>query len=135
VAYFCEAILLALEESDQAISVAFVNDQEMQRINYCYLQRDYATDVLSFSYKRVVIDGKPFLGEIVIAPAVPMSQASRIRIDMEKEIRKLLLHGILHLLDYDHETDNGRMNRMQSNLMRRVFFMNSPSLVRLKAER
>lgn len=81
------------------------------------------------------MDGIPFLGEIVIAPEIAADQAARFRISPEKELKKLLVHGILHLLGYDHETDRGQMNRYQRRLQRRKFFQNAPSLADLKVNR
>ena len=101
----------------------------MRSINYRFLKRDYATDVLSFQYRGVILEGLPFLGEMIIAPQIAVSSAVRCRVNPEKELRKLLVHGTLHLLGYDHETDRGQMRGIQRRLMRRVFFMNSPLLL------
>jgi probable rRNA maturation factor len=101
----------------------------MCRLNCRHLGRDYPTDVLSFSYGKMTMEGKPFLGEIVIAPQVAVDQAIRNRMDPEKELRKLLVHGTLHLLGYDHETDRGQMNQMQTRVLHRKFFLKPPSLI------
>ncbi len=98
-------------------------------MNDRYRGRNYATDVLSFSYGKLKMEGMPFLGEVVIAPKIAVDQAVRNRVSPDKELRKLLVHGILHLLGYDHETDEGQMNRIQTKLLRRKFFLNSPSLM------
>ena len=97
-------------------------------MNYRYLRRNYATDVLSFPYPGVVMGGMPFLGEIVIAPEIAVIQAVRHAVPPERELRKLLVHGILHLLGYDHERDRGQMNRLQARLLRRKFFGMAPSV-------
>jgi rRNA maturation RNase YbeY len=104
-------------------------------MNRRYLGRDYATDVLSFSYERVIAEGSPFLGEIIIAPEIALQQAVRYGVNPEREFRKLLMHGMLHLLGYDHETDRGRMNRVQAGLMRRKFFAESPAFADLRMRR
>jgi rRNA maturation RNase YbeY len=75
--------------------------------------------VLSFSYEGPMMEGRFFLGEIIIAPEVAALQAARYKSCLEKELRKLLAHGILHLLNYDHETDKGQMNRLQAKILRR----------------
>ena len=80
----------------------------MRAYNREHRGKDYPTDVLSFPYGWAE-EGLPFLGEIVIAPAVARDDFS-----------KLLVHGILHLLGYDHETDHGEMLRLQSQLVREV---------------
>jgi probable rRNA maturation factor len=107
----------------------------MRRLNRRYLGRDYATDVLSFSYEGLIAEGSPFLGEIIIAPEIALQHAVHCGVDPEREFRKLLLHGILHLLGYNHETDRGYMSRVQTGLMRRRFFAASPALADLRARR
>jgi probable rRNA maturation factor len=115
-----------------ALSVVFVGIRKMRSLNLSYLRKDYATDVLSFSYEGTMMDGMPFLGEIVIAPEIAEIQAVRFRSSPEKELRKLLVHGILHLMGYDHETDHGRMNRYQSRILRKKLFTDGPRLSDLK---
>lgn len=102
----------------------------MRAMNGKYRGKGYATDVLSFSYGNMQMDGMPFLGEVVIAPKVAEDQAKRARVSLEQELRKLLVHGILHLLGYDHETDRGQMKRIQTKLLRRRFFLAPPLLVK-----
>jgi probable rRNA maturation factor len=133
-AEFCATLLNALGSVDCAISVVFVSPRQMRVVNYRYLKRNYATDVLSFAYEGVMTEGAPFLGEMLIAPEVAIGAAGRYGVNPEKEIRKLLVHGILHLLGYDHETDCGQMQGIQSRLMRREFFMKSPSILKLMAK-
>jgi len=125
VALFCVRVLRSISDDAGALSVAFVNARQMRAINAKYLRHDYATDVLSFSYKKILVDGRPFLGEIVIAPEVAANHARRYRTSPEKELRKLLVHGILHLLGYNHETDDGRMSRLQRKLLRRKLLVRS----------
>lgn len=113
--------------------MVFVSAAKMRSMNCRYRQKDYATDVLSFSYKGVRLDGFSFLGEIVIAPEVAFNHATRYGIQPERELRKLLVHGVLHLLGYDHESDQGQMNRLQRKLLRRKFILNSPLLADYRA--
>jgi probable rRNA maturation factor len=101
----------------------------MRTLNRRYRKRDYPTDVLSFSYGDMKIDRIPFLGEIMISPEIAARHAIQWGVSPERELRMLLVHGILHLLGYDHETDGGRMDCMQKKLLRRKFFMNEPRLV------
>lgn len=128
-------MLCILNKPDPALSVAFVNSREMRAMNRQYLGRDYATDVLSFSYDAMHIEGRSYLGEIVIAPEVAVLQATRYGKRPEKEMRKLLVHGILHLLGYNHETDRGRMNRLQAKLLRRKSMARPPALIHRKETR
>jgi len=104
----------------------------MRSINSAYRGQDHATDVLSFSYEGMNVEGLSCLGEIVIAPEFAANQAIRYGISPDSELGKLLVHGTLHLLGYDHETDNGQMSRFQAKLLRRKFFLNSPPMIKLE---
>lgn len=102
----------------------------MRALNRRYRGRDYATDVLSFEYGGENEEGRPLLGELVLAPKVAAANARRWGCPLEREIRKLLVHGLLHLLGYDHETDDGEMNRLQRSVLRRRPALSPPALVR-----
>jgi probable rRNA maturation factor len=119
VALYCVHVIRSLSREVPALSVVFVSPVQMRGINNTYLGHDYATDVLSFSYEGTIMEGRPFLGEIVIAPEIAAFHAASYGISSEKEVRKLLVHGILHLMGYNHETDQGKMKRLQTRLLRR----------------
>jgi len=104
----------------------------MRALNLKYLGRDYATDVLSFGYQGEAAEGHLMLGEIVIAPEVAWHQARRWRTAPERELRRLLVHGLLHLAGYDHETDNGAMLRLQRRLLRRRALLHGSPLAEMK---
>ena len=117
---------LRLEHAE--ISVALVSDAEMSRLNKAYRNKIGPTDVLSFpaqaglrrsSDRRSLIAGRSF-GDIAIAPATARRYARRNGRTLTNELRVLLLHGVLHLLGYDHETDQGQMNRIERKLRRRL---------------
>jgi probable rRNA maturation factor len=112
-----------------AVNVALVSDRRVRALNRTYRRKDYATDVLSFgeplalspqpsalSSSRSFLSPQPFLGEIVIARGVARRQAREARHSERTELRVLALHGLLHLLGYDHERDDGRMRRMERRL-------------------
>jgi probable rRNA maturation factor len=119
VSTFCGRALDALCATPCSLSVVLVGERKIRDLNRRFRNRDCATDVLSFSYGEEECDGLPFLGEIVIAPRVAFRQARRFRTSAEMEMRRLLVHGLLHLLGYDHETDGGEMLRMQRRVLRR----------------
>jgi probable rRNA maturation factor len=96
------------------VSVALVSDARVRALNQRYRGKDSATDVLSFPSQ----DG-PFLGDIVIARGVARRQARSAGHPETTELRILALHGLLHLLGYDHERDDGRMRRVEARLLRR----------------
>lgn len=118
--------------SDRSLSVVFVGTGTIRSLNARYRQKNYATDVLSFSYDGAVVDRLVFLGEIVIAPEIAVNQAMRYGVAPDWELRKLIVHGVLHLMGYDHESDGGQMDRLQSKLLRRKFFLDAPPLGELE---
>ena len=101
------------------VNVALVSDQRVRALNKTYRRKDYATDVLSFPAEPSALSPKPFLGDIVIARGVAKRQAREARHSERTELRVLALHGLLHLLGYDHEDDGGRMLRLERRLRRK----------------
>ena len=100
------------------VSVALVSDRRVRALNRAYRRQDYATDVLSFPSPQSPVPS-PCLGDIVIARGVARRQARAARHSEQTELRVLALHGLLHLLGYDHEGDNGRMLRVERRLRRK----------------
>ena len=117
------------------VNVALVSDKCVRALNRTYRGKDYATDVLSFpttgpkdpSHKRSSPEHpsakppapSPFLGDIVIARGVARRQARDAGHSEHTELRVLALHGLLHLLGYDHERDDGRMRLVERRLRRK----------------
>jgi len=99
------------------VSLALVSDRRVRALNRTYRGKDYATDVLSFANPQPPAPPS-FLGDIVIARGVARRQARQARHSEQTELRVLALHGLLHLLGYDHESDNGRMQRVERRLRR-----------------
>jgi probable rRNA maturation factor len=88
-----------------------------------YRQRDYATDVLAFPMQDVSPQPRMFLGDVVICVPVALSQASRVGTTSDDELLRLLIHGVLHLQKYDHETterEAHRMKRKERAIFRRL---------------
>ena len=123
IAILCANALRALGQDYCALSVAFVDSPSIQELNRRYRGRDYPTDVLSFGYGNGSDDGTPYLGDIVISLENAFENAVRWHTSRESELRMIIVHGILHLLGFDHETDSGEMNRLQNRLMRRKFYV------------
>jgi probable rRNA maturation factor len=102
------------------VNLAIVSDRRIRSLNRTYRRQDYATDVLSFpsNPKSLIPNPYPrkFLGDIVIARGVARRQAREAGHSEATELRVLALHGLLHLLGYDHERDNGRMARVERRL-------------------
>jgi len=87
------------------LSVSFVDETEMERLHVRYMGEEGPTDVLSFPLGEVDDRGVRLLGDVVIAPSVA---ARNDPVDPAREMRLLLVHGILHVLGYDHEEDSER---------------------------
>jgi probable rRNA maturation factor len=107
------------------MAIALVTDARMRALNRDYRRKDYATDVLSFEGEGRLRKGfgEPgmFLGDLVIAKGVAARQAREAGHSLQAELRVLALHGLLHLLGYDHDDskDRGRMARLESRLRRK----------------
>lgn len=124
------------------VCVALVSDHRVRALNRAYRRKDDATDVLSFPAEKgpypfsggarekgygpfsttspqSPVPG-PCLGDIVIARGVARRQARDARHSERTEFKVLALHGLLHLLGYDHERDNGRMRRVERGLRRKA---------------
>jgi probable rRNA maturation factor len=96
------------------VTVAIVSDARVRALNRQYRRKDKATDVLSFPSGE-----SGYLGDVVIAAGVAARQAHEAGHTLATELRVLALHGLLHLLGYDHERDDGRMARLERRLRRR----------------
>ena len=97
-----------------ALTLAITSDARVRRLNRQFLGKDYATDVLSFPADELGV-----LGDVVIALGVARRQAEAAGHSLGIELRVLALHGLLHLLGYDHENDDGRMARVERMLRRK----------------
>lgn len=101
------------------VTIVLVSDLRMRALNRRYRGKDYATDVLSFQPIQPIPPVLSDLGDIVIARGVARRQARDAGHPELDELRVLALHGLLHLLGYDHEGDNGRMRRVERRLRRK----------------
>ena len=98
------------------VSIAIVDDTAMQGLNKRFRRKNRTTDVLTFPADETYADpkskGRP-LGDIVISIDQARRQAAEEKHSLATEIRYLILHGLLHALGYDHETDKGEMNALE----------------------
>jgi probable rRNA maturation factor len=97
------SILKALEQSRAELSVAVVGDQEMRSLNAKYRKKNKTTDVLSFPADPSMPTRIGLLGDVIISVEQAKRQAQDRKNSLKKEMVTLLIHGILHLLGYDHE--------------------------------
>jgi len=109
-------MLKAIGKSDSSATVAFVSDKKIRELNRRFRNIDKPTDVLSFPSDC----GDDDLGDIAISVETAARQAKQNGLTLEGEIAQLMLHGLLHLSGYDHETDNGEMNRLELRLRKRL---------------
>ncbi len=135
-ARFLAEALAAIEEAEGGeAAVAFVSDRRMRELNKLFRGKDATTDVLSFPHEpddfeatpeseTLTTDHRPlttvFLGDIVISAEQAARQAAAARLPLELEIKQLILHGVLHLCGYDHETDTGQMNTRELALRNKL---------------
>lgn len=109
---FMKIAAKAVEESDgRPFSIAFIDDERMRSLNEQFRGKASTTDVLSFpngpdDFELTTVP----LGDIAISAQQAAKQAADNDLSLETEIKQLILHGLLHLCGYDHETDNGEMN-------------------------
>ena len=101
-------------KQDSSATIAFVSDKTIRQLNRQFRNVDKATDVLSFPAD----DDAANLGDIAISVDTAAAQAKENGLTFDEEVAQLILHGLLHLCGYDHETDNGEMNRLELRLRR-----------------
>lgn len=104
-----------------SVTVRFVSDREMRRLNAAFRNIDKTTDVLSFPGGPEADGGgeAPYLGDVVVSVPTARRQSAERGHGVERELRVLMLHGLLHCLGHDHETDDGVMERLERRLRRR----------------
>lgn len=117
---FVRALSAALRLRGKSFNVCIVDDTEIQRLNTEYRGKPNATDVLSFRWKDAASGGispeaefDGFLGDVVISAEMARRNASAEAHSTRNEIRWLVLHGVLHLLGYDHSSDQGEMTALE----------------------
>ena len=110
-AFVARVLRAARARGIEEISIAFVSDSTMRRLNRQYRQRNKTTDVLTFPGERP---------DIVVSLDQARRQAAAEKHSLATEVRYLILHGVLHALGYDHETDHGEMNALEMRVRGRV---------------
>ena len=108
----------AVGRADSGLTVAFVRDRRIRELNRNFRGKDRATDVLSFPAGDAF--ETDYLGDIVISTDTAARQAKEAGHSFDREVSELVIHGVLHLCGYDHETDRGEMNRLELKLRRKL---------------
>jgi rRNA maturation RNase YbeY len=108
-----QSILVQAGHPTAQLSLSLVGKTRMRSLNRKYRGRDYPTDVLAFPMESMGEQTEIFLGDVVICLPIAIGQASRFGNSADQEILRLLIHGTLHLLGYDHEQSPREATRMQ----------------------
>ncbi len=130
-----QAVRATLREASRRLEVGagdlalrVVDSEVMRRLNHRFRSLDRPTDVLSFPAGRTLEPGgRRHLGDVAICLDVARRQAARRRHGLERELALLALHGLLHVLGYDHETDDGAMERLERRLRRETLPAREPA--------
>ena len=119
---FARKALLVIPLDAAGVTIVFVSDRVMRELNRRWRRTDETTDVLSFPAEQDQFEKLAglALGDVVISVEQAARQAVENGLQFDEEVSQLILHGLLHLCGYDHETDEGEMNRMELRLRRRL---------------
>ena len=120
---FAGKVLKALRLRGE-VAILITSDDELQRLNREFRGKDKPTDVLSFPS-----DLPGHAGDIAISAEIAAENARRRKLTLMEELKVLILHGLLHLAGYDHETDNGEMARKEQ-MLRRQFGLTESLIAR-----
>lgn len=112
---FAARAAAAIGSAESSATIAFLSDRTIRQLNRQFRGVDKATDVLSFP-----ADEESNLGDVAISVDTAAAQAKENGLTFDEEVAQLILHGLLHLSGYDHETDNGEMNRLELRLRRKL---------------
>ena len=112
---FANQALNAIGNGESSATIAFVSDKKIRELNRQFRGVDKATDVLSFPAGENIN-----VGDIAVSVDTAAVQAKENGLSFNDEIAQLILHGLLHLCGYDHETDKGEMNRFELKLRQKL---------------
>lgn len=104
------------------VEIIVINDKEMQKINFCYRGKNKTTDVLSFAFQEDKKIKTDFLGQIFISYPQIKRQAKRYKVSEKEEFVRMLVHGLLHLVGYDHDTNvkEQKMFKFQESMISKI---------------
>ncbi len=115
----------------ESVTVQLISDEAMARLNRTFRHKRGPTDVLSFPANGAKPNAKSeYVGDIAISPETARRNARRFARSLPDELRVLILHGMIHLAGFDHETDHGEMDRLERRLRRRLGVDGRPEKVR-----
>jgi probable rRNA maturation factor len=119
---FGEKALRAIGGDKRSVAIVFVSDDAIKKLNRRFRGKSLATDVLSFPTEAepFEVENGSHLGDVVISVERAATQAKANKLSFSSEVEQLILHGLLHLCGYDHETDKGEMNRLELRLRKQL---------------
>ncbi|MGD0908625.1 MAG: rRNA maturation RNase YbeY [Candidatus Acidiferrales bacterium] len=118
---FYERVREELRFPPESVTVQLISDGAMARLNRTYRKKHGPTDVLSFPANPAdPHEDENYVGDIAISPETARRNARRFSRALTVEMRILILHGMIHLAGFDHETDHGEMDRLERRLRRRL---------------
>ncbi len=119
---FGERTLHAIGKDEKNATIVFVSDGAITALNRRFRGKNQSTDVLSFpsETERFEIENAAQLGDVIISVPRALAQAKENGLSFANEVSQLILHGLLHLCGYDHETDQGEMNRQELQLRKKL---------------
>jgi rRNA maturation RNase YbeY len=109
-------VLSGENRKTETLSLAFVDKEEIKKLNKKFRKKNQPTDVLSFgeNYKSQIPNSTSnYLGEIIICPEVVIENSKKYGVPVKKEMLKMFVHGILHLCGYDHERSKKQAEKME----------------------
>ena len=112
----CKNILIDKNQNTATISIILTNDKKLLQLKNQYFQQDVLTDVITFNLEE---DGDPIDGEIYISLNRVLENAKEFKQDTGRELKRVIIHGCLHLLGYDDQTPEGKktMTRMEDHYL------------------
>jgi probable rRNA maturation factor len=124
---FYERARQELGFAPEAVTIELISDRAMARLNETYRKKRGPTDVLSFPAKGAsetngarAPHAPEYIGDIAISPETARRNARRFSRSLPEEMRILILHGMIHLAGFDHDTDRGEMDRLERRLRKRL---------------
>jgi probable rRNA maturation factor len=118
---FYERVRVELGFAPESVTIQLISDDTMAQLNQTFRKKHGPTDVLSFPANGDrPSQGAQYIGDIAISPETARRNARRFSRSLPVEMRILILHGMIHLAGFDHETDRGEMDRFERRLRKRL---------------
>jgi len=118
---FYERVRRELGFAPESVTIQLISDENMAHLNKTFRKKQGPTDVLSFPANGDhPAEGVEYVGDIAISPETARRNARRFSRSLPVEMRILILHGMIHLAGFDHETDRGEMDRLERRLRKRL---------------